>query len=65
MVKNTSEASRTITIEIIVPKLLYNFIMGYCKMAGLEPNEFMFAALMYSMDKLIEERNEVFLSYVR
>ena len=59
-----SESSRTITIEIILPKLLYNFIMGYCKMSGLEPDEFMFAALMYSIEMLIEEKNSVFLSYV-
>jgi len=64
-VTKKSESSRTITIEIILPKLLYNFIMGYCKMSGLEPDEFMFAALMYSMEKLIEEKNELFLSYVR
>lgn len=64
MVKNTSEASRTINIEITVPKLVYNFIMGYCKMAGLKPDEFMFAAIMYSIDKLIEEKNSSFLSYI-
>ena len=65
MIKKGTEASRTMTIEIILPKLLYNYIMGYCKMAGLKPDEFMFAAIMYSMEKLIEEKNNNnFLSYV-
>lgn len=34
-------------------------------MAGLEPDEFMFAAIMYSMDQLMEEKNGAILSYVR
>ena len=64
MVENTSEASRTMTIEIILPKMLYRFIMGYCKISGLEPDEFMFAAIMYSMNRLLEEKNGEFLTYV-
>ncbi len=64
MVRKPSKATRTMTIEIIIPKFLYNFIMGYCKMAGLKPDEFMFAAMMYSMDMLIEEKNGALLSYV-
>lgn len=53
-----------ITIKIILPKFLYNFIMGYCTMANIEPEEFMFAAIMYSMDQLIEENKKNSLSYV-
>lgn len=59
-----SESSREITVRITLPKILYNFIMGYCKMASIKPEEFMFAAMMYSMDLLIEEKNKEFLSYV-
>ncbi len=64
-VKDTSEISRTMTIEIILPKIIYNFIMGYCKMSGLEPDEFMFAAIMHSMDQLMEEKNGSILNYIR
>lgn len=64
MVENSSESSRMITIKIILPKFLYNFIMGYCTMANIKPEEFMFAAIMYSMDQLIEENKKNVLSYV-
>lgn len=58
------DSSRLITVHVKLPKLLYNFIMGYCKMAAIKPEEFMFAAIMYSMDKLIEEKNKDIMSYV-
>lgn len=64
MVEKLPDSSRLITIQVILPKFLYNFIMGYCKMANIKPEEFMFAAIMYSMDQLIEENKKNSLSYV-
>jgi len=64
MGKAASRVARTMTIEIIVPRYLYRFIMGYCKIAGLKPDEFMFAAMMYSMEKLMEEKNGATRSYI-
>jgi len=64
MGKAASRVARTMTIEIIVPRYLYRFIMGYCKIAGLKPDEFMFAAMMYSMEKLMKEKNGATRSYI-
>lgn len=64
MDEKLSESSRLITIKVILPKFLYNFIIGYCKMANIKPEEFMSAAIMYSMDHLIEENKKNPMTYV-
>ncbi len=59
-----SNESKTLTIKIVLPKILYKFVIGYCKMANIDPEEFMYAAIMYSMDVLMTEKNEVSLTYI-
>ena len=65
MVEKDIDGTSLITVQVSMPKVLYNFMMGFAKMMNLEPDEFMYSAIMYCIERLSEERKSEDISYIR